>query len=79
MFQDQPVAREGKNMGAIDFQCVGNTLLRPLFGETVEGIFGKGRQQACFRMGGSGFKNFHGNHQSAPEIFFIKVSFSPAA
>ena len=79
MLQDKPAARKGKNMGAVYFQRIGNALLRPLFSETIEGVFGKGRQQACFGMGGSGFKNFHGNHQSAPEIFFIKVSFSPAA
>ncbi|MDP9731838.1 UNVERIFIED_ORG: hypothetical protein QE448_001913 [Rhizobium sp. SORGH_AS285] len=79
MLQDKPAARKGENMSAVDFQGIGNAFLRPLFRETIEGIFGKSRQQTCFGMGGSGFKNFHGNHQSAPEIFFIKVSFSPAA
>lgn len=59
MFQDKPVAGEGKNMGAIDFQRIGNAIFRPLFGEPVEGVLGKGCQQACFGMGSSGFENSH--------------------
>lgn len=78
MLQDKPVARESENMGAIDLQRIGDALFRPLFGETVEGVLGKGCQQACFGMGAVVSKIFM-EIIRARRRFFHQTFLSPAA